>query len=107
MIGENQCGRITRNTEKNLHGLNKDSVPYKGMRGDRTFTCQSCFSFKGGLKSDVNFSTAYRLIIEQINGGSERFVWSVGLFPIVQTSIDGRGYSSTNKAAWKSFDVEA
>ena len=44
------------------------------------------------------------------NGGSERFVRSVGLFPIVrvQTSIDGRGYmySSTNKAAWKSFDVE-
>ena len=22
MIGENQCGRITRNTEKNLQGLN-------------------------------------------------------------------------------------
>ena len=33
-------------------------------------------------------------------------MWCVGLFPIVQTSIDGRGYSSTNKAAWKSFDVE-
>ena len=30
----------------------------------------------------------------------------MGLFPIVQTSIDRRGYSSTNKAAWKSFDVE-
>ena len=30
----------------------------------------------------------------------------MGLFPIVQTSIDGRGYSSMNKAAWKSFDVE-
>ena len=40
------------------------------------------------------------------DGGSARFLWSVGLFPIVQTSIDGRGYSSTNKAAWKSFDVE-
>ena len=23
--------------------LNKDSVPHKGMRGDRTFTCQKLF----------------------------------------------------------------
>ena len=30
----------------------------------------------------------------------------MGLFPIVQTSIDGRGHSSTNKAAWKSFEVQ-
>ena len=38
-----------------------------------------------------------------------RFVWSMGLFPIVQsqTSVDGRWYAaSRNKASWKSFDVE-
>ena len=41
------------------------------------------------------------------NGGLGRFVWSLRLFPIVQTSIDGRWYAaSTNKASWKSLDVE-
>ena len=76
------------------------------MLGDRTFTFQSCFSFTRRFKKCWQLFDSLLTHYWTKNGGWARFVWSVGLFPIVQTSIDGRGYSSTNKAAWKSFDVE-
>ena len=76
------------------------------MRGDRKFTSRSCFFFTRRFKKCWQLFDSLLTHNWTDNGGSERFVWSVGLFPIVQTSIDGRGYSSTNKAAWKSFDVE-
>ena len=76
------------------------------MRGDWTFTCQSCISFTRRFKKCWQLFDSLLTHNWTDNEGWARFVWSVGLFPVVQTSIDGRGYSSTNKAAWKSFDVK-
>ena len=73
---------------------------------DRTFTCQSCFSFTRRFKKCWQLFDSLLIPNWTDNEGWARFVWSVGLFPIVQTSIDGRGDSSANKAAWLLFDVE-
>ena len=62
------------------------------MLGDRTFTCQSYFSFARRFKKFWQLFDSLLTHNWTDNGGWARFVWSMGLFPIVRTSIDGRGY---------------
>ena len=73
------------------------------MRGDRTFTSQSCFFFTRRFKKCWQLFDSLLTHNWKDNGVRKDLCGVWGLFPIVQTSIDGRGYSSMNKAAWKLF----